>query len=196
MRILDRFPDPAYDPVVNPGTEVAVLGGGCFWCTEGVFQQIPGVLSIKPGYAGGDPARATYKDVCDGDTGHVEVIEITFDPAQITYGQILKNFFWLAHDPTQSDGQGADIGPQYRSTIFYADDRQHIIAKAYIEQIDKAELYGAPIATKLEPLEKFYEAEEYHHNYAQLNPGQPYIQSVAAPKITRAQAVFGKKTAA
>lgn len=196
MRILDQFPDPLYDPVLTQGPATAVLGGGCFWCTEGVYQQIPGILGIKPGYAGGDPARATYEEVCKKDTGHVEVIEITFDPAQISYGQILKNFFWLAHDPTQTDGQGADIGPQYQSTIFYADDHQHIIAKSYIEQLDREGVLGAPIATKLMPLEKFHEAEAYHHNYAAQNPGQPYIAAVANPKINRARGIFSKQSAA
>lgn len=192
MRILDSFPDPKFDPKVDESPALAVLAGGCFWCTEGVFRQIPGVLNVTPGYAGGDPKRATYEEVCKKDTGHAEVILITYDPAQISYGQLLKNFFWLAHDPTQTDGQGADIGPQYRSAIFYGDDHQHSVAEQYIRQLDEAHVFAAPIATRLEQLTEFFEAEKYHHDYAAQHPGQPYIRGVAQPKIDHARGVYGK----
>jgi len=196
MRILDTFPDPKFDPKVDESPARAVLAGGCFWCTEGVFRQIPGVLNVTPGYAGGDAKRANYDAVSMGTSGHAEVILVTFDPNIVTYGQILKNFFWLAHDPTQTDGQGADIGTQYRSAIFYADDHQHSVAEQYIQQLDAAHVFNAPIATRLEQLTEFFEAEAYHHDYAAQNPSSGYIRAVAQPKIDAAQKVYGKSKAA
>lgn len=187
MRILDTFPDPAFDA---PGTGIIVLGGGCFWCTEGVFRHMPGVLDVVSGYTGGDAKTANYRDVCEGDTGHIEVIAVTYDPAKTSLGQILKTFFWLAHDPTQTDGQGNDIGTQYQSAIFYADETQHDVAARYIAQINDAHIFDNPIATTLRPLETFYKAEDYHQNYAALNPGQGYIMGVAQPKIDKAKKVF------
>jgi len=195
MKILDSFPDPQFDPRVDEKPAHAVLAGGCFWCTEGVFRQIPGVLDVKPGYAGGSASRANYEAVSVGTTGHAEVILITYDPDIVTYGQLLKNFFWLAHDPTQTDGQGNDIGPQYRSAIFYQDDHQHSVAEQYIRQLDAAHVFDAPIATRLEELKEFFEAEQYHHDYAAQNPGQGYIRAVAQPKIDKAQSVYSKKSA-
>jgi peptide-methionine (S)-S-oxide reductase len=187
-RILDTFPDPAFDA---PGSGTIVLGGGCFWCTEGVFRHMPGVIDVVSGYAGGDAKRATYRDVCEGDTGHVEVIAIHYDPAKVTLGQILKTFFWLAHDPTQVNGQGNDIGTQYRSAIFYADETQGLVAQKYVAQLDVARIFDKPIATKLEKLTDFFRAEEYHQNYAAQNPGQGYIRAVAQPKIDKTRKVFG-----
>lgn len=186
-KILDTFPDPVTDA---PGTGSLVLAGGCFWCTEGVFRQMPGVTDVISGYAGGDPARATYRDVCDGDTGHAEVIDVRYDPSKVTMGQILKTFFWLAHDPTQKNAQGNDIGTQYRSAIFYASDDQKTIAEKYIQQINEARIFDKTIATTLEPLETFYKAEDYHQNYAALNPQQGYIRGVAQPKIDKTRQVF------
>jgi len=188
-RILDIFPDPTYNPQSN--TARIVLGGGCFWCTEGVFRQVPGVTNVVSGYTGGTAATANYKDVCEGDTGHVEVIAVEFDPAKTSLGQILKAFFWLAHDPTQVNGQGHDIGTQYRSAIFYADDAQRDVAARYIAQINDAHVFDKPIATKVEKLDVFYPAETYHQNYAALNSTQGYIAGVAQPKIDRTRRLLG-----
>lgn len=188
--IAETFPDPAFDPPHATGT--AVLAGGCFWCTEGVFRELAGIRSVTPGYAGGTADTANYKAVCGGDTAHAEVIKLEYDPAQISFGQILKIFFWLAHDPTQKNRQGNDVGAQYRSAIFYLDETQREIASKYIEQIETANIFKAPIATTLEKLENFYEAEAYHHNYAALNPHQGYIQAVAQPKIDKTREVLKK----
>lgn len=188
-RILDTFPDPLKDA---PGSGSIVLAGGCFWCTEGVFRQVPGVTDVISGYAGGDKSSASYRLVCEGDTGHAEVIDVKYDPAKVSLGQILKVFFWLAHDPTQKNGQGHDIGTQYRSAIFYQNDEQKALAQEYINQINDARLFDAPIATALEPLTAFYPAEDYHQNYAALNPSQGYIQAVAQPKINKTRSIFNQ----
>ncbi len=188
-RILDTFPDPAFD---MPGNGTIVLAGGCFWCTEGVFRQMPGVTDVISGYAGGDPKRANYRDVCEGDTGHAEVIKIVYDMDKVSLGQILKTFFWLAHDPTQLNGQGNDIGTQYRSAVFYADELEHAVAQKYIKQLSEARIFDHPIVTTLEPLTEFFTAEGYHQNYAALNPGQGYIQGVAQPKIDRTRQAFNQ----
>ena len=186
------FPDPVQDLTGEAGPARIVLGGGCFWCTEAVYRELEGVLAVKPGYAGGTARTADYKSVCSGRTDHAEVIEVTYDPARMSLGQILKLFFSIAHDPTQKDRQGADVGRQYRSAIFYADEEQRRIAQAYIEQIDAAKLFDAPIRTTLEPLEAFYDAEDYHFDYAARNPFQPYIRMVAAPKVSKLREVHGK----
>jgi peptide-methionine (S)-S-oxide reductase len=179
------FPDP--DPVAGAGDagDTIVLAGGCFWCTEAVYRQLDGVLSVRPGYAGGTAETANYEDVCTGTTGHAEAIEIVFDPARVSLGQILKIFFSIAHDATQVNRQGADVGTQYRSAILHANEAQRLIAERYIAQINAAQLFDAPIATTLEPLEKFFEAEPHHHDYAARNPWQPYIRAVATPKVEK-----------
>jgi peptide-methionine (S)-S-oxide reductase len=179
------FPDP--DPVAGAGDagDTIVLAGGCFWCTEAVYRQLDGVLSVRPGYAGGSAETANYDDVCTGTTGHAEAIEIVFDPARVALGKILKIFFSIAHDPTQLNRQGADVGTQYRSAIFHANEAQRLIAERYIAQINAAQLFDAPVATTLEPLEKFFEAEPHHHDYAARNPWQPYIRAVATPKVEK-----------
>jgi len=183
------------DPVAVPGTADAgssiVLAGGCFWCTEAVYSQLDGVLSVRPGYAGGSAATANYDDVCTGGTGHAEAIEVVFDPTRIQLGQVLKIFFSIAHDPTQLNRQGADVGTQYRSAIFYANEAQRLIAERYITQIEAAGVFDAPIATTLEPLDRFYVAESYHHDYAARNPWQPYIRAVAAPKVEKLRKTHG-----
>jgi peptide-methionine (S)-S-oxide reductase len=181
------FPDPATQPA-GEGQQAIVLGGGCFWCTEAIYTQLEGVLGVRPGYAGGDERTADYKTVCAGNTNHAEVIEVTYDAARIGLGQILKIFFSIAHDPTQKDRQGNDIGRQYRSVIFYANDEQKRVADAYIAQLTAAKVFDAPIVTTLEPLEAFYEAEEYHHDYAARNPNQPYIRGVSDPKVKKLKA--------
>lgn len=185
------FPDPVEDLVDEPGPARIVLGGGCFWCTEAVYSQLEGVLGVRPGYAGGTARTADYQSVCSGRTEHAEVIEVTYDPARISLGRILKLFFSIAHDPTQKDRQGADVGRQYRSAIFYADEGQRRIAAAYIAQIEASHLFDAPIRTTLEPLEAFYVAEDYHHDYAARNPGQPYVRMVAAPKVNKLREAHG-----
>jgi peptide-methionine (S)-S-oxide reductase len=183
------FPDPASD--VGDTGDTIVLAGGCFWCTEAVYLQLEGVLSVRPGYAGGAAQTANYRDVCSGDTGHAEAIEIRFDPARVALSQILKIFFSIAHDPTQLNRQGADVGTQYRSAIFYSNEAQRQVAKRYICEIDAAQVFDAPVATTLEPLERFFEAEQYHHDYAARNPNQPYVRAVAAPKVEKLRATHG-----
>ena len=185
------FPDPLPVPDASDAGSTVVLAGGCFWCTEAVYTQLDGVLSVRPGYAGGTAASANYDDVCTGTTGHAEAIEIEFDPARVSLGQILKIYFSIAHDPTQLNRQGADVGTQYRSAIFYASEAQRLVAARYIEQIEAARLFDAPIATTLEPLDQFHVAESYHHDYAARNPWQPYIRAVAAPKVEKLRKTHG-----
>lgn len=162
----------------------AVLAGGCFWCTEAAFEQLEGVLDVTSGYAGGSKETADYKTVCTGTTGHAEVIRITYDPSRISYEQLLDVFF-DAHDPTQLNRQGNDIGTQYRSAIFYAGESEKQAAEAKIHQLTAAGKFARPIVTKLEPLVEFFPAEDYHQDYARLNPDQPYIQSVSTPKACK-----------
>ena len=194
---VDRshVPDPALD--IQPGegaTEsTAILAGGCFWCTEGVFKQLDGVLEVSSGYSGGTEATANYDAVCSGTTDHAEAIRIRFDPRKISYGQLLKVFFAVAHDPTQVNRQGNDRGRQYRSAVFYANDAQREVAEAYIRQLDEAKVFTAPIATEVVPLDAFYDAERYHQNYAELHPEQAYIAHVAAPKIEKLREKFAAR---
>jgi peptide-methionine (S)-S-oxide reductase len=170
-----------------------VLGGGCFWCTEAVFVKLDGVISVVSGYAGGSAETADYKSVCSGTTEHAEVIRVRFDSSRITFGQILKVFFAVAHDPTHLNRQGNDIGRQYRSAVFYADDEQRTVAESYIQQLKDARIFEAPIVTTLEPLDQFFEAEDYHQNFAARNPGQPYIAAIAAPKVKKLEKAFADK---
>ncbi|HTT07171.1 MAG TPA: peptide-methionine (S)-S-oxide reductase MsrA [Gammaproteobacteria bacterium] len=188
-----QFPDPALDiPAAEAGHEArAVLAAGCFWCVEAVFQELDGVQAVVSGYAGGTASTADYRTVCGGATNHAEVVEIRYDPARISYGQLLKVFFSVAHDPTQLNRQGNDRGRQYRSAIFYANERERRVAAAYIKQLNEAGVFSGPIVTSLEPLEKFFEAEEYHQDYADRNPGQPYIAAVAMPKVEKLRRYFG-----
>jgi peptide-methionine (S)-S-oxide reductase len=181
------FPAPSFDPE-SSGERSIVLGGGCFWCTEAIYTQLKGVRSVLPGYAGGSAATANYDAVCSGRTNHAEVIRVNYDAGQISLGQILKLFFSIAHDPTQKDRQGADVGRQYRSVIFYQDDAQKRVAEAYMAQIEAAKLFDAPLATELSLLETFYEAEAYHHEYAARNPNQGYIRGVSDPKVKKLKA--------
>jgi peptide-methionine (S)-S-oxide reductase len=169
----------------------AVFAGGCFWCTEAVFQELEGVEDVVSGYAGGDEATADYQTVCTGRTDHAEAIRITYDPSKITYGRLLHVFF-ATHDPTQLNRQGADVGRQYRSAVFYADESERQVAEAYIRQLDASGAFGKKkIATTLEPLEAFYPAESYHQYYADRNPDQPYIRFNALPKIDKVRKLFG-----
>lgn len=185
------FPDPEYDPAEEGDRGTVVLAGGCFWCVEAVYTNLEGVLSVRPGYAGGTKETADYKTVCTGKTDHAEVVEVVYDPRRISLGQILKMFFSIAHDPTDVNRQGNDIGRQYRSAVFYADERQKDVTARYVAQVQP--LFSKPIATTLEPLVEFFEAEQYHHDYARLNPSQPYIAAVAAPKVEKLKKVHGDK---
>jgi methionine-S-sulfoxide reductase len=181
------FPDPMVDlPLASPGTPpaTAILAGGCFWCTEAVYRELDGVLGLIPGYAGGARETADYKTVSTGRTKHAEAIRITYDPSQINFEQLLDVFF-DAHDPTQLNRQGNDIGTQYRSAIFYANEDERQIAAAKIQALNDSLHFAKPIATTLEPLSEFYLAEDYHQDYARQNPGQPYIQSVSMPKVCK-----------
>ena len=186
----EQFPEPAIDAAPASGEQVAVLAGGCFWCVEAVYLQLDGVRSVKSGYSGGTADTADYETVCGGRTGHAEAVEIRYDPAKLSYGKLLKVFFSIAHDPTTRDRQGADVGRQYRSAIFYADDEQKRVAEAYIKQLDSAKVFDHPIVTEVVPLERFYEAEAYHQNYAARNPGQPYIAYTAAPKVKKVRQYY------
>jgi peptide-methionine (S)-S-oxide reductase len=188
------FPDPAVDEAAGAGAErVAVLAGGCFWCTEAVFKELEGVTSVRSGYAGGTAATADYRTVCGGRTGHAEAIEVRYDPGRASFGQILRIFFSVAHDPTQKDRQGNDRGRQYRSAIFVADETQRKVAAAYIAQLDKARVFGGPVVTTLEPLEAFYEAEEAHQDFVARNPSQPYVVYVSRPKVEKLRSHFADK---
>jgi peptide-methionine (S)-S-oxide reductase len=182
---LESFPNPAVDVPASKGSQTAVLAGGCFWCTEAVFEQLAGVKTVVSGYSGGDAAGAHYEMVSAGKTNHAESIEITFDPAKITYGQLLKIFFSVAHDPTTLDRQGPDYGHQYRSAIFYKDAEQKKVAEAYIKQLDEAKIFKNPIVTEVSALKKFYPAEEYHQDFVKRNPNHPYVRVNAYPKLDK-----------
>lgn len=184
------FPDPAEDLPPEASPDTVVLAGGCFWCTEAVFELLYGVHSVRPVYAGGSAETANYRAVCTGETGHAEAIEIHFDPNVISYGQLLKIFFSVAHDPTQVNRQGADVGTQYRSAIFYASEDERRVAESYIRQLDEAGVFDAPIATRLEPLDQYFPAEAMHCRYAQRNPDQPYIRAVSEPKVKKLKGAF------
>jgi len=179
------FPDPTIDDKSLHGQETAVVAGGCFWCVEAVFQQIAGVEKVVSGYSGGEAATAHYEMVSTGTTGHAESVRLTFNPQKISYGQILKVFFDVAHDPTQLNRQGPDRGPQYRSAIFYSSAEQKRIAEAYIKQLDDAKVFRAPIVTQVVPLKAFYPAEEHHQNFCNRNPRNPYVLGVAMPKVEK-----------
>ena len=180
-----RFPDPARDSprAAAKDIQTAVLAGGCFWGVEAVFEQLTGVTDVGSGYAGGPEKAAHYQMVGTGQTGHAESVRITYDASQITYGQLLKVFFSVAHDPTQLNRQGPDEGPQYRSSIFYANDEQKQVATAYIAQLNDAKVFKKKIATTVVPLEGFYQAEGYHQNYLKLHPTEPYIVYNDLPKL-------------
>lgn len=190
----EKFPDPASDIARAAGTEsVAVLAGGCFWCVEAVYKQLDGVSAVTSGYAGGSAASADYETVSSGRTEHAEAVEVRFDPQKLSYGQILKVFFSIAHDPTTRDRQGPDVGRQYRSEIFYADEEQRRVADAYIKQLDAAKVFDRPIVTNVRPLEKFYEGEAYHQDYAARNPLSPYILFNARPKVQKVRTYYKER---
>lgn len=185
MNASAQFPEPPIDEKPAPGLRKAVLAGGCFWCTEAVFELIDGVKDVVSGYSGGSKETASYRRVSLGDTGHAEAIEITYDPMKVTYGQLLRVFFEVAHDPTQLNRQGPDVGPQYRSAIFYLNEEQKKIAEAYIRALNEAKVFRAKIVTEVAPFRAFYAAEDYHQDYAASNPGNPYIFFNAVPKVEK-----------
>ncbi len=168
---------------VAAGKETAVFAGGCFWGTQAVFERVKGVIETTAGYAGGSARTATYDQVTTETTGHAESVEVVYDPSRITYGQLLRIFFSVAHDPTELNRQGPDVGTSYRSAIFYTNDEQKRIATAYIAQLDTAQIFPKRIVTEITPLKGFYRAEEYHQDYALKNPTSPYIQICDLPKI-------------
>jgi len=193
----EKFPDPAVDTPLAPGPEaVAILAGGCFWCVEAVYKQLDGVASVTSGYAGGTANTADYQTVSSGRTDHAEAVEVRFDPGRVSYGQLLKVFFSIAHDPTQRDRQGPDVGRQYRSVIFTVDDEQRRVAQAYIAQLDTAHVFDAPIVTEVARLDRFYEAEPYHQDYAERNPMNPYILFNARPKVAKVRKFFKERVRA
>ncbi len=173
-------------------TDTATFGTGCFWCTEAVFQQLDGVLKATSGYSGGHVANPTYEQVCGKNTGHAEVIQVVFDPAKITFEELLE-VFWQTHDPTTLNRQGNDVGPQYRSVIFYHSDEQKEKAAHYKEELDKSGSWNDKIVTAIEPFKNFYPAEDYHQNYYNNNGAQPYCYFVVRPKVEKFQKVFRKK---
>ena len=186
-----RLPEPeAAGEPAKPGSETAVLAGGCFWGVQGVFQHVAGVTSAVSGYAGGDEKSAHYTTVGSGSTGHAESVRITFDPAKISYGKILQIFLSVVHDPTQLDRQGPDTGRQYRSAIFPQDPEQARIARTYLMQLDGAAVFSAPIATTIETAKSFYPAEPYHQDFLEKNPDHPYIVYNDLPKLAALKRVF------
>ena len=180
--LLAGLAQPTNMNKANPSTEMATVGGGCFWCTEALYQLLPGVKSVVSGYAGGQKENPTYKEVCSGDTGHAEVIQIEFDPKVISYEKILENF-WEAHDPTTLNRQGGDTGTQYRSIILYHNDAQKAVAEKSKAAAQKK--FSSPIVTEIVPLKKFYKAEGYHQDYYRNNPSQGYCRMVIQPKVEK-----------
>ncbi|MBB3225471.1 peptide-methionine (S)-S-oxide reductase [Luteibacter sp. Sphag1AF] len=185
-----RLPDPATDAAPASGEQIAVLAGGCFWGVEGVFEHVRGVKHVTAGYTGGDARHANYEDVSEGDTGHAESVRIVYDPAVVSYGQLLKVYFSVAQDPTLLNEQGPDHGTQYRSAIFYATPEQKRVAEAYIAQLGTAHAFSAPIVTAVTPLTAFYPAEDYHQNYMRLNPDSMYIRINDLPKVLALQRIY------
>jgi peptide-methionine (S)-S-oxide reductase len=179
------LPDPILDAplAATKGEQTAVLAGGCFWGVEAVFEHVKGVTRVTSGYSGGSASDADYESVSAGDTGHAESVRITYDPSQVTYGRVLKVFFSVAHDPTQLNRQGPDVGKHYRSAVFYVGEEQKRIAESYIDQLNRARLFKRPIATQVAALKTFHEAEAYHQDYAAHHPDQPYIVIHDLPKV-------------
>ncbi len=192
------LPDPAMTQAAAPaptssqtaGSQTAVLAGGCFWGMEAVFEHLKGVSDVVSGFAGGSATTAHYEQVSSGRTGHAEAVKITYDPAQISYGQLLKVYFAVAHDPTQLNRQGPDEGTQYRSEIFFANPQQQNLAQSYIHQLDQAHVFSHPIVTQVAPLHSFYAAEDYHQNFIQRNPNYPYVVIYDLPKLAQLKQQF------
>lgn len=184
------IPPPAVDAAPKDGLATAVVAGGCFWGIQAVFQHVEGVENAVSGYSGGNVSDPTYRQVTTGTTGHAESVQVTYDPAKVSYGKLLQIFFSVAHDPTQLNRQGPDVGTHYRSAIFFADEEQRQVAEAYINQLAAAGSYPAPIVTEVKPLDVFYQAEDYHQDYAFLHPDQPYIMWNDLPKVANLHDMF------
>jgi peptide-methionine (S)-S-oxide reductase len=186
------IPPPSSDTPLasHAGKETAVFAGGCFWGVQSVFQRVKGVIATTAGYSGGEAKTATYKQVVTETTGHAESVEVVYDPSRITYGQLLRIYFSVAHDPTQLNRQGPDVGTSYRSAIFYKTEEQQRVAKAYIAQLDSQKIFAKPIVTEVTPLKAFYRAEDYHQDYAYHNPDNPYIEVCDRPKIAALKEQF------
>lgn len=193
--VPDNFPVLTTEEVgtdSNPAAgsaETATFGSGCFWCTEAVFRQMKGVKTVVSGYSGGAVPNPTYEAVCGGGTGHAEVVQVTFDPAVVSYPELLE-VFWRSHDPTTRNRQGNDVGTQYRSVVFYHSERQRALAQKYKQKIDEVGVYGSPLVTEIEPFTVFYPAEGYHQNYFADNSGQPYCRVMIGPKLDKLRKVF------
>jgi peptide-methionine (S)-S-oxide reductase len=187
-----RLPDPAADEPLSKskGAQTVVLSGGCFWGIQAVFEHVKGVSSVTAGYSGGSAATAQYETVSTGRTGHAESVRIVYDPAQVSYGQLLKVFFSVAHDPTELNRQGPDEGTQYRSVIFYANGDQRRMAQAYVDQLNRAKAFPRPIVTEIVALQAFYPAEAYHQDYAEHHPNEPYIAINDLPKVEHLKQVL------
>ena len=186
------IPDPVVDEklATAKGEQIAILAGGCFWGIEAVFEHVKGVIDVDSGYTGGAPATAHYEMVSNGNTGHAESVRIKYDPSKISYGQLLKVFFSVAHDPTQLNRQGPDTGKQYRSAIFYSNEDQKRIARAYIDQLNQAKVFERPVVTQVTALNSFYEAEGYHQDYVIHHPDEPYIRMHDLPKLANLRKEF------
>jgi peptide-methionine (S)-S-oxide reductase len=180
-----KLPDPAADTQLSKskGAQTVVLSGGCFWGIQAVFEHVKGVSSVTAGYSGGQASTAQYETVSTGRTGHAESVRIVYDPSQVSYGQLLKVFFSVAHDPTELNRQGPDEGTQYRSVIFYANEDQHRVARAYVDQLNRAKAFSRTIVTEIVALQAFYPAEAYHQDYAEHHPNEPYIAINDLPKL-------------
>jgi peptide-methionine (S)-S-oxide reductase len=176
----------------GPAKEIATLAGGCFWCTEAVFDELRGVLDVRSGYSGGSLASPSYEQVCTGTTGHAEVVQVTFDPTAISYHDLLTIFFTV-HDPTTLNRQGADVGTQYRSAVFYHDARQKEVAEQVIRELESEKLYRKKFVTEVTPFSAFYPAEEYHRDYFRRNPERGYCQLVVAPKVAKFRSKFADR---
>ncbi len=177
-------------PIKGSNTDTAVFGGGCFWCVEAIYVELKGVISVTSGYAGGNTEKPSYREVCSGTTGHAEVVQIIYDPSVISFDKLLE-VFWTVHDPTQLNRQGADVGTQYRSVIFYANNSQRELAESYKEKLNKENTFEKPVVTEISPLKAFYKAEDYHQDYYANNGNAPYCSIVIAPKVEKFRKVFG-----
>lgn len=183
---------PMKNQEIEKGMALATFGNGCFWCTEAIFQQLNGVTKVVSGYAGGKVKNPSYKEVCTGLTGHAEVIQITYDPTKISYPELLE-VFWQTHDPTTLNRQGADVGTQYRSVVFYHTEEQKQLAESYKKKLDESGAFDNPIVTEISPLSEYYPAEDYHQNYYKLNGSAPYCSYVIQPKLEKFKRVFKDK---
>ena len=188
--LKERLPAPTVDEPSTKHSETAVFAGGCFWGVQTVFQQVKGVTATTAGYSGGAANTATYDQVTTETTGHAESVKVVFDPAQISYGTLLRLFFSVVHDPTQLNRQGPDVGNSYRSVIFFTSPEQEKVARAYVQQLDSIHAFAKPIVTQIVPLKAFYDAEAYHQDYAEKNPGNPYIQICDVPKTAALKKQF------